>query len=259
MYGICNQSIVPCRKEPSHRSEMVTELLFGEHFTVLAETEEWLQIKTAYDGYDCWISNKHFLPIKPETFNELEKGVQKLSAEPVQLVHHKHSEAFFPIVIGSTIPFLKSKKFSLENQNYEFSGESVLPSEKKIDRKKIVSTAFTFLNAPYLWGGRSPFGIDCSGLTQIVYKLNGFKLLRDASQQATLGLSLSFVEEAMPGDLAFFDNEEGNIIHVGIVLEEGKIIHASGKVRVDKLDHYGIFNVDTKKYSHHLRVIKKMF
>ena len=237
---------------------MVTQLLFGEHFTILAETDEWLHIKIAFDEYECWISNKQFLPIKPETFNELEKNKQVISAELVQLIHQKNSDTFFPVVIGSTIPFLKNKKFSLENNEYEFSGESILPDEKNIDRKKIVATAFTYLNSPYLWGGRSPFGIDCSGFTQIVYKLNGLKLWRDASQQATLGLSLSFVEEAQPGDLAFFDNEEGKIIHVGIVLDENKIIHAAGKVRVDKLDHYGIFNVDTKKYSHHLRVIKRI-
>lgn len=258
MFGICNQSIVPCRKDPSHRSEMVTQLLFGEHFTILAETDEWLHIKTAYEGYECWISNKQFLPIKPDTFKQLEKGGQALSTEPVQLVHHKNSGTYFTLVIGSTIPFLKGKKFSIENHEYEFTGESIVPDEKSISRKKIIETAQTYLNSPYLWGGRSPFGIDCSGFTQIVYKLNGSKLLRDASQQATLGTSLSFVEEAQPGDLAFFDNEEGKIIHVGIVMEEGKIIHAGGIVRIDKLDHYGIFNVDTKKYSHHLRVLKRL-
>lgn len=257
MYGICNQSIVPCRREASHRSEMVTQLLFGEHFTVLNDTEEWAQIKTAYDDYECWISNKQFQPIKPDTFKALEKP-QALCAEPVQLVHHKSPGTFFPVVMGSTIPFLKGKTFHIENQEYEFSGECIVPDEKYTDRKKIVSTAHSFLNAPYLWGGRSAFGIDCSGFTQIVYKLNGFKLLRDAYQQATIGLPLSFVEEAQPGDLAFFDNEEGKIIHVGIVMDDNKIIHASGKVRIDKLDHYGIFNTDTKKYSHHLRVIKKV-
>src|ERR1035437_6757219 len=237
---------------------MVTQLLFGEHFTILAEAEEWLLIKIAYDEYECWISNKQFLPIKPDTFKELEKNLQAISAEPVQLLHQKNSDTFFPIVIGSTIPFLKNKKFSIENNNYEFSGDSILPDEKHIDRKKIVSTAFTFLNSPYLWGGRSPFGIDCSGFTQIVYKLNGLKLLRDASQQATLGLSLSFVEEAQPGDLAFFDNEEGKIIHVGIVLDDNKIIHASGKVRIDGFDHQGIFNNDKKDYSHRLRLLKRI-
>ncbi|MGZ3865486.1 MAG: C40 family peptidase [Bacteroidia bacterium] len=257
MFGICNQSIVPCRKEASHRSEMVSQLLFGDHFTVLEETEEWARIKTAFDDYECWISNKQFQPIKQETFKELDKP-QPFSSEPVQLVGHLGSNTSFPIVIGSTIPFLKNKTFVLENQQYEFAGESKTCDEKKIERKKIVETAYKFLNAPYLWGGRSQFGIDCSGFTQMVYKLNGMKLLRDAYQQATFGLSLSFVEEAQAGDLAFFDNEEGKIIHVGIVLDDNKIIHASGQVRIDKIDHYGIFNVDTKKYSHHLRVIKKI-
>ncbi len=137
-----------------------------------------------------------------------------------------------------------------------FPVRSILTDTQHISRNKIIATAHPYLNSPYLWGGRSFFGIDCSGFTQIVYKLNGFKLPRDASQQALLGLSLSFVEEAQAGDLAFFDNEEGRITHVGIVLDDNKIMHASGKVRRDKLDHYGIFNLDTKKYSHHLRVIK---
>jgi len=258
MFGVCNQSIVPCRSEAAHRSEMVTQLLFGEHFTILEETEEWLHILTAFDEYNCWISNKQYLPIKEETFNKLQSEPQPLCAEPMQLIQDKNSGSFFPIVAGSTLPFLNKNSIQIENQLFEFTGEYVLPDESKLTRAKLISTGFNYLNSPYLWGGRSFFGIDCSGFTQIAFKLNGFKLPRDASQQALLGTSLSFVEEAQAGDLAFFDNEEGRIIHVGIILDEAKIIHASGKVRVDKLDHYGIFNVDTKRYSHHLRVIKRV-
>ena len=258
MFGISNQSIVPCRSEAAHRSEMVTQLLFGEHFTILDETEEWLKIQTAFDNYICWISNKQYLPIKEGTFQKLQDNNQALSAEPVQLMQDKTSGTFFPIVAGSTLPFLQGKQMQVENAVFEFAGDFIQAFEHKTKRSGLISTALSYLNSPYLWGGRSFFGIDCSGFTQIVFKLNGFKLLRDASQQALTGLSLSFVEEALPGDLAFFDNEEGIIIHVGIVLEDSKIIHASGKVRIDKLDHYGIFNVDTKRYSHHLRVIKRV-
>jgi len=218
MYGICNQSIVPCRKEPAHRSEMVTQLLFGEHFTVLAETEDWLHIKTAFDNYECWISNKQFLPIKPATFEMLEKARQPLSPEPVQLVQHKNSGTFLTIVLGTTLPFLRGRSLTLENQNYEFTGEHVLPDPLKISRNKLVSTAQLFLNAPYLWGGRTLFGIDCSGFTQMIFKLNGFKLLRDAWQQAEMGEALSFVEESKPGDLAFFDNEDVKITHCGFII-----------------------------------------
>lgn len=257
MYGICNQSIVPCRKESAHSSEMVTQLLFGEHFQIISEKEEWLQIETAYDQYPCWISSKQFFPIRKSTFDALEKQ-QPLSSEPVQLIRHQSSGIFFPIVLGSTLPFLDGKSISIESQEYEFSGESVLPADRTPGREKIAQTTQNFLNAPYLWGGRSLFGIDCSGFTQMVFKLNGFKLPRDAYQQAELGESLSFVEEAQAGDLAFFDNEEGRITHVGIILGDSKIIHASGRVKIDRFDHYGIFNSDTKKYSHNLRVIKRL-
>ena len=130
-----------------------------------------------------------------------------------------------------------------------------MPSTKEV----IVNTAIMFLNVPYLWGGKTPFGIDCSGLTQMVYKINGYKLLRDASQQASQGEVLSFIEESEPGDLAFFDDDQGNITHVGIILANNYIIHASGKVRIDRLDQSGIYNSEIKKHTHKLRVIKKIF
>jgi cell wall-associated NlpC family hydrolase len=161
----------------------------------------------------------------------------------------------FPVVIGSTFISENAHEFSIGNFSYSFEGNA--KSSFDIDKRKgIVDAAFIYLNAPYLWGGKSPFGIDCSGFTQMVYKLNGLKLLRDAKQQATQGTVLNFVEEALPGDLAFFDNDEGNIIHVGIVLGNNKIIHASGCVRVDEFDHQGIFNADKKNYTHNLRLLK---
>ena len=131
-------------------------------------------------------------------------------------------------------------------------------AEGSLNKSNIVNTALLYLNTPYLWGGKTPFGIDCSGFTQMVYKLNGFNILRDASQQASQGEVLSFIEESSPGDLAFFDNNEGEITHVGIIMEDHRIIHAHGKVRIDLLDQSGIYNLDTKTHSHKLRVIKKI-
>ena len=256
-YGICTLSIVPCRKEPSGTSEMVTQLLFGEHYTVLETGEDWLRIQTAFDLYECWINGKQHTRIQENLFKQLEKQESFYANELVQVIYNKNTKTRFPISIGATLPFFKDQNIKFESFDFNFEGTTSSFQQKK-SAEDILSTAYLFLNAPYLWGGKSPFGIDCSGFTQLVYKLNGFKLPRDAYQQVELGSPLSFVEEAEAGDLAFFDNEEGKIIHVGILLNNQQIIHASGCVRIDKFDHYGIFNSDTKKYSHTLRVIKKV-
>lgn len=256
-YGICTLSIVPARKEASGTSEMVTQLLFGEHYVVLEQGEDWIRIKTAYDHYECWISAKQHTRLSDTLFKHLEKEQAHYSNELVQVIHNKSSETRFPLTIGATLPFFKNQASSFESFDFSFEGHTVSPKQKS-PAADLLSTAFLFLNAPYLWGGRSPFGIDCSGFTQLVYKLHGYKLPRDAYQQVELGSPLSFVEEAEAGDLAFFDNEEGRIVHVGILLNNEQIIHASGCVRVDKFDHYGIFNSETKKYSHLLRVIKRL-
>jgi hypothetical protein len=254
-YGICYLSIIPCRKEPSSTSEMVTQLLFGETYTIIEDGEDWIQIKTTFDDYICWISSKQHSKISDIDFKSLKNNLQ--SSELVQVLNQLDNSFVFPITIGATLPNLIKGKIKIGVNNFIFEGATNDLNIKKTI-KEIKETAYLFLNAPYLWGGRSPFGIDCSGFTQLVYKLNGYKLPRDASQQVDLGSPLSFVEEAEPGDLAFFDNEEGNIVHVGIVLENQQIIHASGCVRIDKFDHYGIFHSENKKYSHMLRVIKKV-
>lgn len=254
-FGICSLSIIPCRKEPSSTSEMVTQLLFGETYTIIEEGEDWIQITTNYDNYPCWINVKQHTRITDSEFKTLNATV--LSSELVQVINQSDNNSVFPITIGATLPNFKNGTLKIGDSFFAFEGQTNDVTIKK-SIKEIKETAYLFLNAPYLWGGRSPFGIDCSGFTQLVYKLNGYQLPRDASQQVELGEALSFVEEAEAGDLAFFDNEEGNIVHVGIILENQQIIHASGCVRIDKFDHYGIFHSENKKYSHMLRVIKKV-
>src|SRR5690606_19751564 len=157
------------------------------------------------------------------------------------------------IALGADLTFLQFEDINSEKWIFEGKPASGIQS-----RTQLLKTAFMYLNAPYLWGGKTPFGIDCSGFTQMVYRLNGYMIPRDASQQAKIGEPLSFIEESEVGDLAFFDNEEGNIIHVGIIMEDNYIIHAHGKVRIDRLDHLGILNIDTGRHTHKLRVIKKV-
>jgi cell wall-associated NlpC family hydrolase len=157
--------------------------------------------------------------------------------------------------MGSIIPISSTELFKMEEQ-FAFNGESKSIGLKR-DVENLKNTAKKYLNAPYLWGGKSPFGIDCSGFTQIVFKIHHKKLLRDASQQATQGETVAFRSAAIGGDLAFFDNEDGKIIHVGIMLNNHQIIHAAGKVRIDPIDDQGIFNPELGKYTHKLRIIKR--
>jgi gamma-D-glutamyl-L-lysine dipeptidyl-peptidase len=252
MFAICNLAIVPLRLEPSHRSEMVSQILFGEHFEILESQKEWAKVRLQYDKYEGWVDVKQYQLISEKNFDDLSIDAIILNSDLVQYVTNSKN-TLLPIPLGASLSFLNHHE--INSENFEFEGLKITAKKPK---SNIVSVAYMYLNTPYLWGGKTPFGIDCSGFTQMVYKLNGYKLLRDASQQATQGEALSFIEESESGDLAFFDNEEGKIIHVGIIMENNYIIHASGKVRIDRLDHLGIYNADQNRHTHRLRVIKKI-
>lgn len=246
-YGICSLSIVPLRFEAADASELVSQVLYGDFFKVLEKRKKWSRIRLDFDGYEGWIDNKQYQEITESDFKELQVSIPVYASDLVEFIQNTKKE-LFPIPLGASLN-------GLQILHHEHDGNTVKNVQQK---ENILNTAFYYLNAPYLWGGKTPFGIDCSGFTQMVYKLNGYKLLRDASQQATQGEALSFIEESEPGDLAFFDNAEGNIIHVGIIMEDNYIIHAHGKVRIDRLDHTGIYNNDLKTHTHKLRVIKKI-
>ncbi|MDU8886971.1 C40 family peptidase [Yeosuana sp. MJ-SS3] len=246
-YGICNLSIVPIRFEPSDKSELVSQLLYGEHFKIIEKRKLWCKIRVAFDGYEGWVDKKQFIEISKDQYNYLDETNSSYSYDLIEYVQSKNQELIL-ITLGASLN-------GLQIFEHSYDGNSLHGIQDKLN---LINTAFLFLNAPYLWGGKSPLGIDCSGFTQMVYKINGYKLLRDASQQAAQGEALSFIEESEPGDLAFFDNDEGNIIHVGIILKDNYIIHAHGKVRIDRLDHSGIYNVEKNIHTHKLRVIKKI-
>ncbi len=246
-YGICNLSIVPLRAEAADSSELVTQVLYGEVFKVLESRKKWSRIRLAYDTYEAWIDNKQFLFIEEENYNDISKQTPIVCEDLVDMVSTQDNQ-MISIAMGSSLN-------ALDLLNHEFEGSSV---QEKFAKDNVINTALLYLNTPYLWGGKTPFGIDCSGFTQMVYKLNGHKLKRDASQQVEQGEALSFIEESEPGDLAFFDNAEGDITHVGIIMKDNYIIHAHGKVRIDRLDHTGIFNIHTSLHTHKLRVIKRI-
>jgi len=246
-YGICNLSVIPLRAEANDTSELVSQVLYGELFKVLEYRKKWSRIRLHSDGYEGWIDSKQFVLLNEEDYTSLLKLPIQLASDLVDFITTSENQ-LISICLGSNIHTATYLKHSFGGKS--FSG--ILP------KQKLVETALLYLNTPYCWGGKTPFGIDCSGLTQMVYKLNGYKLLRDASEQATQGEVLSFIEESEPGDLAFFDNEEGNITHVGIIMQDNYIIHAHGKVRIDRIDHSGIFNYELNKHTHKLRVIKRV-
>lgn len=250
--AICQVSVAPMRAEPSDRTEMVSQLLFGELIEIVEKKENWLHIHTDYDNYLGWIDYKQALLLSDEQYRLLKQNVQ-YSKDVIDYLEFEQLP--FHISIGSELRNFTKQTIDLFAKKFTFNGETtsgVFPKET------IIRVASHYINTPYLWGGKSSFGIDCSGFSQQVYKLCGYKLPRDAYQQAELGEVLSFVEEATSGDLAFFENQEGKIIHVGILFDNQKIIHAHGKVRIDLLDNYGIFNTELGTHTHKLRFIRKI-
>lgn len=253
-FGIGLLNIVPLRKEPDDRSEMVSQVLFGEHFEIINESGTWSYVRLAYDFYEGWIDKKQYVLISELDYLRLNASSPCYSGELVDFLIHSSGE-LMTLSLGSNLPFYQNKKITINQSNYTFEGKIF---ETQVPKSEIIRIALMYLNTPYLWGGKTPFGIDCSGFTQMVYKLAGYHLLRDASQQASLGENLNFLEESEAGDLAFFDNEEGKIIHVGILMNSEQIIHSSGKVRIDYIDHSGIFNKELNKHTHKLRLLKKV-
>jgi len=251
-FGISILSVVPIRKQASNQSEMTTQLIFGEHYKILESQKEWSKIQIAHDKYVGWISNNQIYRIDQEEYEKLEKEIPTLTTDILDIIE---GETHQPIVIGSVLPTYKSDHALINNKMFKFLGKTTQGFSQK---KHLINNAMIFLNAPYLWGGRTPFGIDCSGFTQIIYRLQGINIPRDAYKQAEIGTTLSFINESEEGDLAFFDNAEGKIIHVGIIMKKNYIIHASGKVRIDKIDQEGIFNIEKKKHTHKLRIIKSI-
>lgn len=253
-YGICLLSVVPVRISQNDKSEMVTQLLFGDLISILEKNKKWAKINTEFDNYEGYIDVKQYIEISEEEYLSLQKKSDYISVDKLALLKNINDASIINIVQGSSLPSIIENKVKIAEKEYEFIG-----NVKHIDTRefeKICETALSYSNVPYLWGGKTIMGIDCSGLSQIVYKICGLKLPRDARQQALLGTTVEFLSESQDGDLAFFDNEKGDIIHVGIIMNKNQIIHASGCVRVDTIDHEGIYNASAQKYTHKLRLIK---
>ncbi|HMV09460.1 MAG TPA: C40 family peptidase [Cyclobacteriaceae bacterium] len=254
-FGVCRLSLVPVRSEGSDKAELTTQLLFGEHYEVLSASKDkkWLKIKMQFDQYEGWIDAKQHHSISKDHFEYINRADFKISTDVTTSILYNKTP--LSILMGSIIPISGSELFKMEEQ-FAFNGESKSLGQKR-DAEFLKITAKKYLNAPYLWGGKSPFGIDCSGFVQMVFKINGYKLQRDSAQQAKQGKNVSF-QDMLPGDLMFFKNKENQIVHVGIFMGDEKIIHASGKVRIDHVNEEGILHMESRVYTHSFSLARRI-
>ncbi len=254
--GLIINSIVPLRHDPDDRSEMESQLLFGDTFDILQKRNQWRFIRNDFDAYEGWIDEKSFIKISDEQTDQLLSATDFYVADVVAYFKTEDgTKQYLPM--GSRLPAYRSdsKSFRLNNDEYFIDTEVCAG---RVDDEIFFRLIDRYRHAPYLWGGMTPFGIDCSGLTQMVYKISGrYRLPRNASQQAKHGKRISF-DERQPGDLAFFVNDEGHIHHVGIVWFDNGIIHAHGQVRLDDLEPDGIYNKSTGNHTHTLVLIKRL-
>lgn len=254
--GICMLRIIPLRREPSEKSEMVSQLLFGEAYEIAEKTTEWLRVITQLDGYTGWMDKRMFSTVSEEYYQRLSKGGYAVAGQITESLLTLENEIII-IPAGSTLGFAgQDGILSINSIPYRLIGHSNEAVQKL--SADLIDTAMRFLNSPYLWGGRSPFGYDCSGFTQMVYKINGVCLPRDASQQASVGRIIDTVKETVRGDLVFFAGDNDRVVHTGLAIPPGKIIHCSGMVRMDGLDEKGIFNRHLHQYTHKLHSIRRV-
>jgi len=248
---ICENVFVPLRSAPTHRAEMLSQILFGEKYQILDHAGHWMKVETLFDKFTGWIDTNH-LQQTPETDESdgfvLNRSLLCYKNDKTKMVLEAGCEIFYPDFEKKTFLTGNNKYTTIDEFNHNFINAAGTPAD----------IAARFINSPYIWGGRLPSGIDCSGFTQLVYKICGKPIPRNSWMQAEIGETINFLEETKPGDLAFFDNEIGRISHVGLIVSRGLIIHASGRVRIDPFDHQGIFKQELSAYSHHLRTIKRI-
>ncbi len=255
-YAVCVVAVAPMRSKPVHAEEQLSQLLFGEQVRIIdRKGKHWLKVSTEWDSFVAWVDSQQLHRISEADF--LKNGEKQAFA--LELVHGAMgAQVTIPVCIGSTFARWDGMSFTMPLGKMTYSGQALFKDGLEMNSERLVKLGMKYIHAPYQWGGRSPFGIDSSGLIHMIFKLAGIRLPREVRAQIDHGEIVDFPANARAGDLAFFENTKGQIVHVGMILEESKILHSYGKVRTDYFDHHGIYNAGLGKYTHRLRIIKRI-
>lgn len=255
-YGVCRLSVVAVQKEAGFTQERVTSLLFGDHYEVLSQSKDkqWYYIRIYFDQVEGWIDRRQHHSISKDYFDQINQADFKITTDVTSTILYKKSP--LSIVMGSIVPISQSELFKMEEQ-FAFNGESKSIGLKR-DEEFLRTTALKYLNSPEQQGGKSPFGIDAQGFTQMIFKISGYLIPHEMARQSTAGKKVNEVTDMQPGDIAFFKNSNGEIIHSGIVLSANSIIHVDGQVKTDHLSHDGILNQEQKTITHPLAFLRRI-
>lgn len=261
MKAISLHSVVPVRTEPREDAEQSTQMLFGELCTILEnsdvrirDSDRWKFIRLESDGQEGWVDAKMITPMSGQEYESYSQAYPSagIVVFPMAYAMSENNGQTIPLTAGTRLTHYQDGRFEVLGVGFRIDPSMVRTQPIELNLQNLLETVRFFLNVPYLWGGKNALGMDCSGFTQIVMSLFGKQLLRNASEQATQGKEVADLALAKAGDLVFFDHEDHKISHVGIVIDSERVIHCSGRVKVEKLDSNGIFSAEKGAYTHHL-------
>lgn len=268
MVAIALHSVIPVRTEAREGAEQNTQMLFGELCEVIEEQPRWRRIRLESDGQEGWVDAKMITPMTDKEYATHKKALKTAAtvAFPMAYAMSENNGQTIPLTAGTKLTNYQSPmtndaspaRFEVLGVGFRIDPLMVITAPLELNQENLLKAVRFFINVPYLWGGKNALGMDCSGFTLTVMSLFGKALLRNASEQVTQGKPIKDLSKAKAGDLVFFDHEDGKISHVGIVIDPERVIHCSGRVKVEKLDSTGIFNAETGEYSHHLVAIRRV-